>query len=163
MAVDFIPGKGTAERVRPWLFADQDLDVLLARMELEGEANRALALLSSGKVKEAAQVLTPEVRQANGPGAELADAWIQQQQGNPAGAEALLRGLLRDTGIEPRWRMWAAHALRRMGRKLDEDVANELLGVVVETLRNGEQAFAVYPDGNLRNVNRTWKIGRAHV
>jgi len=147
------PPREAVELIRDMSFADQDLDVLLAQITLVGDANRAVELLNAGKVQEAAKVMTPEARHAAGPGAALADARIKQRLGDAKGAEEALRGVLRETGIEARWRLWAAHALKQMGAKLDEDVADVLLGVVVETPGDaGLETLAIYPDLNMRYI-----------
>jgi hypothetical protein len=142
-------------RLRDLMYADMDLDGLLLGTEGSGPIERAAAALRAGQVENAAKVMTPTAVQAGGAEARLMVALIRQRRGDPAGAESALRSVARDAKAESRMRLTAARALRKTGKAVDEDVADELLGVVVETLSSevGVDSLSIYRERSARYAN----------
>jgi hypothetical protein len=145
---------GTSDYFRDLQYADQDLaDFVLSHEDKETAA--VIQLLKAGKPKEAAAALTPAALASRDPSTLLMVALIKQRNGDVPGAKTVLRGLVRASELEGRWRLWAAHALRQMGEQTDGTLGDELLGVVAATrLEKGVDSLAVYMDGNVRYVNQ---------
>jgi hypothetical protein len=139
---------------KPFLFADQDLDALVADIAPRaGALAEAVAHLRGGQAREAEIVLGSAILTDPGDiGAwhRLTLAAAQARLGKTPAAVRTLRYLL-DGARESRIRLWAWHALRRLGAEPPADLAGAVEGVVVEVgVESGVETVAVYADGTAR-------------
>lgn len=139
---------------KPFLFADQDLDVLVAEMAPRaGALAEAIAHLRAGKPREAEIVLGSAILTDPadvGAWHRLALAAAQAGGGKTPAAVRTLRNLL-DGARESRIRLWAWTALRRLGAEPPPEVASAVEGAVVEVgVAGGVETLAVYADGTAR-------------
>ena len=145
------------ERLRALTFGDQSLEEFVSGGF--GPFGRVGKLVRAGRVADARHLLETSDLAREGPSGKLADALVLQRASDGAGAEQILRGLLRDASIESRYRLWAASALREMGLQADEELADQLLGVIGETpMPLGLDTLAAYSDGSARYVNQSGAV-----
>src|SRR5262245_38916152 len=139
---------------KPFLFADQELDALLADLAPPaGALAEAKAKLDAGDPGEAEVVLTAAMlTRPDEVGAwhRLALAAAQARRGNAAAAPRTLRTLA-ETTRESRIRLWAWTALRGLGAAPAPEVATTVEGVVAEVDGgHGVETLAAYRDGTAR-------------
>jgi hypothetical protein len=139
---------------KPFLFADQDLDALVADLAPPpGALAEAKSRLDAGDPGEAEVVLTAAMlTRPDEVGAwhRLALAAAQVRRGNRAAATRTLRTLA-DASGESRIRLWAWTALRGLGVAPPPDVADRVEGVVAEVEGgHGVETLAAYADGSAR-------------
>lgn len=139
---------------KPFLFADQDLDGLIAEMAPRaGALAEAVAHLRDGKPREAEVVLGSAILTDPtdiGAWHRLALAAAQARSGKTPAAIRTLNNLL-DGARESRIRLWTWQALRRLGAEPTAELADAVEGVVVEVaVAGGVETLAVYADGTAR-------------
>jgi hypothetical protein len=136
---------------KPFLFADQDLDTLVADISPKGGAlAEAAAHLRAGNPGEAAVVLGSAILTAPGEVTgwhRLLLAAAQRRNGNPAAAVRTLKGVLA-AEKDSRLRLWTFTALRALDATPAEDGVE---GVVLEVEGgHGVETLAAYADGSAR-------------
>jgi hypothetical protein len=139
---------------KPFLFADQELDALVADLAPpSGALAEAKGKLDAGDPAEAEVVLTAAMlTRPDEVGAwhKLALAAAQARRGNRAAAVRTLRALA-DTTRESRIRLWAWTALRGLEVAPPDDVARSVEGVIAEVDGgHGVETLAAYADGTAR-------------
>ena len=144
---------------KPFLFADQDLEALLAGMTPRGGAlAEAVGHLRAGNAAEAEVVLGSAILTAPGeatPWHRIVLALAQTRRGNTTAATRTLRGLA-GSSKESRVRLWCWQALRRLGAAPAEAEARKVEGVVVEVEGgHGVETLAAYADGTARYLLAT--------
>lgn len=122
-------------QLRELLFADQDLDAILSGMPNHDCAGAKKA--------------------SNNPWPLLAMARSLRNEGRARQAALVLKRVAEAPGVETRVRLWAWHALRKLGVRAEGTSADEVLGVVIELpLPLGVDTLAAYRDGTVRYVNQ---------
>jgi hypothetical protein len=139
---------------KPFLFADQGLDALVADIAPRGGAlAEAVAYLRAGDPGEAAVVLGSALVSSPGeatPWHRLVLAAAQARRGHAPAAIRTLLTLL-EGARDSRLRLWAWNALRALGHAPDEAGGRQVEGVVLEVEGgHGVETLAAYADGTLR-------------
>jgi hypothetical protein len=139
---------------KPFLFADQDLDALVAELAPRaGALAEAVAHLRAGKPREAEVVIASAIlTDPSDIGAwhRLTLASAQARGGKTPAAVRTLRNLL-DGARESRIRLWTWQALRALGAAPPSEQATTVEGAVVEVgIEAGVDTLAVYADGTAR-------------
>jgi hypothetical protein len=129
------------------LFGDQELEDVLVEMQFP-EGSRlaaARARMWEGNAGEASTIAAG----GEEPWASLISAAARIQAG--LSAKQTLLPLAEDARNDSRVRLWAWHALRKLGEKPSSLHASEVLGFVLEvTLEEGLDVLAAYSDGSVR-------------
>lgn len=129
------------------LFGDQPLSEVVA--DLRTEAGTPLAVARARAWEGTWREAEVAARDAEQPWGRLVVALAKQSGKEPARDDLL--ALAGDRGTDPRVRMWAYTALRAEGWKPSEELAHELLGVVVEVpIKSSYDVLAAYVDGSVR-------------
>ena len=93
---------------------------------------------------------------AEPPWVHFAEARRRLAAGNAPGTAEALIAVLHQPGLESRHYLQAYHHLRRIGADPPDDIAKQLLGVVVEVpVEGGLDLLAAYVDGSSRYYNFT--------
>src|SRR5690349_15588199 len=125
------------------LFADQDLSEVLMEAEFPSgsKLDAARARMWEGDVEETTAL-------AKGAEEPWASFVIALARANAGGApQPQLRAVAEDAFAEPRARLWAWTALRKLGEKPAPVFAQEVLGCVVEVpVDGGLDVLAAYSD-----------------
>jgi hypothetical protein len=137
------------------LFADQELEIVLLEVEVDPTTPVyvARAQFWEGNFTEAANLA------AGGPepwGSLLAGA-ARIRAG--ADGKRVLLALAEDVWKEPRVRLWAWAALRKLGEKPSAVHKTELLGFIVEIpMKDSLDVLAVYADGAVRFLGHAGQV-----
>lgn len=136
------------------LFADQDLDALVADMKPPpGPLADAVARLQEGQPGEAEAIISTEMitrPKEIGAWHRLLLAAALSRRGNVPAATRALQKLL-DDAPESRLRLWGWQALRHLGVPPAAEIAHRAEGVVVEVdSGKGCETLAAYADGTAR-------------
>jgi len=109
------------------------------------------------------QSLKEQAKQArldgtNSPFQRIADASKLADEGKTNEAIVKLQSVLQMQSLETRVQLWTWAGLRELGKKPEQQVATEVLGVIIEVpMQNGYDTLAGYADGSARYLNFSGK------
>jgi len=140
------------ERIRRLMFANQTLGEISLSWNVSEPVATVARLARNGNFQRADEVAS-RLRAPDDPATVLLRAYVKQQLGQPDVACEVLRPLASRQDVEARLRLWAFAGLRELGEQPGPEVADEMLGLVVETeVDGGVDSLAMYPDGQVRLV-----------
>jgi len=139
------------------LFADQSLEEILFSGDFEDdpELEQAVKNLKENKFAKALQILeSSEAKSGIEPYRVLALALAHQNLDELEQAKQNLRQITDSPEAESRMKLLTCTALRTMGEQSEMQMADEVLGVVIEVpVSTGIDTLAAYQDGRARYIN----------
>jgi tetratricopeptide (TPR) repeat protein len=143
---------------KAFLFADQSLGTVLSAIQSQDpDLTQALQHFETQDFDAGYNVLQAEPdKNLTNPLRTLAVAFAARQLGRDDEAVQHLRRLANTPTVDTRLRLWAYSALRSMGEQPEQEIADLVMGVVIEVSlpdKNGVDVLAAYADGAVRYIN----------
>jgi hypothetical protein len=121
------------------------------KLGTDGDSIRQM-LFANQSLKE--QAKQAKLDGADGPFQRISDSSKLVDEGKTNEAIIKLQSVLQMQPLETRVELWTWAALRELGKKPEQKVATEVLGVIIEVpMQNSYDTLAGYADGSARYLN----------